>query len=83
MICVGLLSVKKSDLFLVHASPAAAARIGRLSDKSVRRISEAEHLLLREGIDMQVSHNRTLLILSHAHGITLFDIFESLECACG
>jgi hypothetical protein len=60
MICVALLSVKKSDLSIVHASPAAAAKISRLNDKSVRRTSETELLLLRDGIDMQGSRNRTL-----------------------
>src|ERR1700722_1027890 len=44
MICVALLSVKKSDLSFVHVSPAAAAKISRLNDKSVRRISETELL---------------------------------------
>jgi hypothetical protein len=60
MICVALLSVKKSDLSFVHASPAAAAKISRLNDKSVRRTSKTELLLLRDGIDMQGSRNRTL-----------------------
>jgi hypothetical protein len=36
IICVALQSVKKSDLFFMHASPAAAAKISRLDDKSVR-----------------------------------------------
>jgi len=34
MICFALLSVKKSDLSFVHASPAAGAKISRLNDRS-------------------------------------------------
>jgi hypothetical protein len=59
MICFALLSVKKSDPSFVHASPAAAAKISRLNDKSARRTNETEHLLLRNNIDMRGSRNRT------------------------